>query len=165
MKKAAVIAAIIAILTALSGCSVNSEDLSTQREASAEKIIEAMFTGPNEELCNMDTFARIGEGVEESAELSAEMEVVVENWRETAGAYFAEGVLEEFVEQGAARQFLSESCITEEKMAVQHIEKKQEEESTEVYAVDWKMGEDERRSDIFFRYDKEGLIEEVKILP
>ena len=58
----------------------------------------------------------------------------------------------------------SEACIREETMSIEEIELSQKEEETEVYLVHWFIGEEEREDKIFFRYDSEGLIEEVKVL-
>ena len=49
-------------------------------------------------------------------------------------------------------------------MSIEEIELSQKEEETEVYLVHWFIGEEEREDKIFFRYDSEGLIEEVKVL-
>ena len=59
---------------------------------------------------------------------------------------------------------MSEAYIKDISMAVEKTELVQKEAQTEVYLVHWRIGEEKRQDKIFFRYDAENLIEEVKLL-
>lgn len=155
---------LILVCAMLLGCSKAEEDQGVQREEAANKVITAMFTGPNEDLCTESAFEMIGEGIEESEEKGGGREELKQNWKDLVGEYFVSDVFDSFVEMGPANQFLSEACLREETMSIDKSEQSQKEEDTEVYTVHWHIGEEEREDKIFFRYDSEGLIEEVKVL-
>lgn len=146
------------------GCSKAEKNPDAQREEAANKVITAMFTGPNEDLCNESAFEMIGEGIEKPEEKGEGWEELKQNWKDLVGEYFVSEVFDTFVEMGPANQFLSEAYIREETMSIEEIELSQKEEDTEVYLVHWVIGKEEREDKIFFRYDSEGLIEEVKVL-
>ena len=155
---------LILLCAMLLGCSKAERDQGAQREEAANKVITAMFTGPNEDLCNESAFEMIGEGIEKPEEKGEGWEELKQNWKDLVGEYFVSEVFDTFVEMGPANQFLSEAYIREETMSIEEIELSQKEEDTEVYLVHWLIGEEEREDKIFFRYDSEGLIEEVKVL-
>lgn len=155
---------IILVCAMLLGCSKEEKDPDAQREEAANKVITAMFTGPNEDLCNESAFEMIGEGIEESEEKGDGREGLKQNWKDLVGEYFVSEVFDTFVEMGPANQFLTESYRRKETMSIEEIELSQKEEDTEVYLVHWVIGEEEREDKIFFRYDSEGLIEEVRVL-
>ena len=154
----------ILVCAMLLGCSKAEKNPDAQREEAANKVITAMFTGPNEDLCNESAFEMIGEGIEEPEEKGEGWEELKQNWKDLVGEYFVSEVFDTFVEMGPANQFLSEAYIREETMSIEEIELSQKEEDTEVYLVHWGIGEEEREDKIFFRYESEGLIEEVKVL-
>lgn len=164
MKKT--IGILLIICTFLMGCSANEKtDDTSQRKEHAEKVIQVMFTAPNEDLFNEDTISYIGLGVEEADEDSAaDSTEIIKNWQEEVGDCFAVGVLEQSVESGVLTSYLGEAFMMEEKAEVKEVKQKQVEEETEVYTVKWTFGEEERESDIFFRYNEDNLIEEIKNL-
>lgn len=154
----------ILVCAVLLGCSKADEDQDAQREEAANKVITAMFTGPNEDLCNESAFEMVGEGIEEPMERGDGWKELKQNWEDLIGEYFLPDVFDTFVERGPANQFLTEAYRRGETMSIEEIESNQKEESTEVYLVHWIIGEEERQDKIFFRYNSEGLIEEVKVL-
>ena len=155
---------IIMVCAMLLGCSKADKDADSLREGTADKVITAMFTGPNEDLCNESAFKMIGEGIDEQTEIGDGWEEIKQNWKDLVGGYFISEVFDTFVEMGPANQFLTEAYLREETMAVEEIELSQKEENTEVYLVHWTIGEEKRQDKIFFKYNSEGLIEEVKVL-
>lgn len=155
---------IILICLALSGCSHANENTAASRETAAQTVINTMLTGPNEDLCNESVFTAIGEGVDTAPKKTDTWTEMLQNWESRLGDYFVPDGLDTFIESGPANQFLSESCIKETSMCVENIELTQKEEWTEVYLVHWTIGDEERQDKIFFRYNSENLIEEVKIL-
>lgn len=160
-KKLFVIMLVCAVLL---GCSKADGDQDVRREEAANKVITAMFTGSNEDLCNESAFEMIGEGIEEPMERGDGWKELKQNWEDLVGGYFLPDVFDTFVEMGPANQFLAEAYRREETMSIEEIESSQKEESTEVYLIHWIIGEEERQDKIFFRYNSEGLIEEVKVL-
>ena len=155
---------IILVCTILSGCSKVDKKQEISREAAARKVINAMSTGPNEDLCNESAFSMIGEGVDLPLEKGEDWKELKQNWQTLVGEYFAIDALDTFLEYGPAIQFLSEAYFKGTIMSVEKIEIVQKEAQTEVYLIHWIIGEEKRQDKIFFRYNSENLIEEVKIL-
>lgn len=133
----------------------------------AKKVIQAMFTGPDQNLYNKDYMNVVGEGIDISQEKDEKAEAlrfIKENWQDEVGECFSEGTLDQFIESGPALQYLIESETRKTKISIEEINLKQKEASTEVVSVTFLVGEEKRKADVFFRYDSEGLIEEVRIL-
>ena len=155
---------ILLVCAILLGCSKADKKQEISREDAAQKVINAMLTGPNEDLYNESALSVIGEGVNMPLEKGEDWEVLKQNWQTLIGEYFASDGLEAYLEEGPANQFLSEAYIKDFSMAVEKTELVQKEAQTEVYLVHWRIGEEKRQDKIFFRYDAENLIEEVKLL-
>lgn len=147
----------------LLGCS-NFQENNIQRKECAEKIITVMLTAPNDKLYNINVITIIGEGVESTQENTDKQTELIANWQNTVGDCFASDVLEESVRSGILTQYLGEAFITEETLSLKNFELKQAGEYTELYTVYWSLGNENRCDDIFFRFNEDNLIEEIKIL-
>ncbi|MDO4311945.1 MAG: hypothetical protein Q4C52_02545 [Eubacteriales bacterium] len=177
MKRA--ILSLLILIMLCTGCSGQTESTETdQEEASvspyAKKVLEAMMTCPNKELCDLEAMSGtvIGLGVDESEDEEAEQaaseaaaevqEEIDENWRKLVGDCFAEEYFEKFL-RSFATEWLSESEVTGEQIAIESMDLEEKGEVTELVCVTLDKGENKEQVSVLFTYDSEGKIQKMEI--
>lgn len=144
--------------------------------AIAAKVLDAIFTGPNPELCNMEAAMEAGEAIglgtenaektqeEQEAEEAAEKELdrIEENWRELVGDDIAEEYFDNFMNTWAT-MFLMQAEQYDQPMEIDSMELEEKGDITELVRVGYSIGEEEEWASVLFYYDSEGKIRDMEM--
>lgn len=144
--------------------------------AIATKVLDAIFTGPNPELCNLEAAMEAGDEIglgtenaektqeEQEAEEAAEkeMERIEENWKEQVGDDFSEDYFDKFMNTWAT-MFLMQAEQYDQPMEIDSMELEEKGEVTELVRVDYSIGEETEWASILFYYDSEGKIRDMEM--
>ncbi|MDY5846480.1 MAG: hypothetical protein SPJ92_08135 [Bariatricus sp.] len=145
----------LSMILLLSGCSAKDDKVSD----AAEGVVKAMFTAPNPELYDPDAVTVIGEGQDEGN--AAENKKIEDNWEVLVGKYFEEGRLEYFISTYGL-QYLTDAALENKEISVKEIELVNKTDTSETVLIKYLDGATEKEEKIYFQYDQEGLIRDVK---
>lgn len=166
MKKIGAFLAITCLCLGLTGCSKTKEaDTKEIPKRTPRKVMEAMFTCPNEDLFSTNAIAIIGEGTEgkqDTEKVKEEQERIANNWKKKVGDAFAPGALDKFL-GGVASSYLAEAQMEGKEISVKEIKIEEETDTTETYAVTILNGGIEETLTVEFTYDEKNLIKSVSI--
>lgn len=146
--------------------------------AIATKVLDAIFTGPNPELCNLEAAMEAGDEIglgtenadvektqeEQEAEEAAEKELerIEENWRELLGDDIAEEYFDKFMNTWAT-MFLMQAEQYDQPMVIDSMELEEKGDITELVRVGYSIGEEKEWASILFYYDSEGKIRDMEM--
>lgn len=165
MNKKIMFTILLAVLLGV-GCGEKQQEETVSENA--KRVIEAMFTCPNQELYSKDLQFTMEEYKSltdaEKAHVQEMMEQSYESWEKAVGDCFGDGYLMSFVKAGPAVSYLMEAEHREITIEVLQMTVEEKTDVRENIVVTFSMDGEEEQETLEFRYDSEGLIKSVFIL-
>lgn len=132
----------------------------------AESVIRAAATGPNTDLFDMAAMLQISSANEEERAAAQEAsEKQMENWQTAVGAYFAEGALEQFINNGYATGYLAQAAVGDQTLALKELTLVEKADNHESVDFTYAIGEQEFQARAEFSLDSDGLISRAEFIP
>lgn len=167
-KKSLLIAAAVILVVLAAALAWNFFGGEEGVSAGAEAVIRAATTGPNPDLYNPEASMQIGLGAEPTEEERAAAQKAAEqqqaNWEAAVGQYFAEGALEQFINNGYAMGYLMTADAAGQTLETGELTLVEKTDSHETVDFTYLLGGTEYQARAEFSVGADGLISRAEFV-
>lgn len=164
-KKSLLIVAAVILVVLAAALAWNFFGNQSGVSAGAEAVIRAAATGPNTDLFDMAAMLQISSANEEERAAAQEAsEKQMENWQTAVGAYFAEGALEQFINNGYATGYLAQAAVGDQTLALKELTLVEKTDNHESVDFTYLLGGTEYQARAEFSVGADGLISRAEFV-
>ncbi len=167
-KKSLLIAAAVILVVLAAALAWNFFGNQSGVSAGAEAVIRAATTGPNPDLYDSEASAQIGLGAELTEEERTAMQETADRqlaaWEAAVGQYFAEGALEQFINNGYATGYLMTADAAGQTLETGELTLVEKTDNHETVEFTYLLGGTEYQARAEFSVGADGLISRAEFV-